>query len=86
MNSSPLTIVMSTAWLDGLHGFDMDSAWDGMLKDATEAPPAGKPYIGEEGMDWINKVHYVPNDKVKYGSAPRFRRTPSRTRPSTTSL
>ncbi len=68
MNSSPLTIVMSMAWLDGLHGFDMDSAWQGMLKDATEVPPEGKPYIGEEGMEWINKIHYVPNDKVKYGS------------------
>ena len=68
MNSSPLTIVMSMAWLDGLHGFDMNSAWQGMLKDATEAPPEGQPYIGEEGMKWINTIHYVPNDKVKYGS------------------
>lgn len=68
MAGSPLTTVVATTWLDGLHGFDMDTAWEGMWKDATEAPPAGKPYQGQEGIDWINRIHYVPNDKVKYGS------------------
>ena len=68
MAGSPLTVGLATAWLDGLHGFDMDAAWEGMLKDATQAPPKGKPYVGQEGIDWINKVHYVPDDKVAYGS------------------
>ena len=68
MAGSPLTIMMANAWLDGIHGFDMNSAWEGMYKDATQAPPAHRPYQGQEGIDWINKVHYVPNDKVKYGS------------------
>ena len=68
MAGSPLTVGVATAWLDGLHGFDMDAAWEGMLKDATEAPPKGKPYVGEEGVDWITKLHYVPEDKVGYGS------------------
>ncbi len=68
MAGSPLTVELATAWLDGLHGFDMTAAWEGMLKDATQAPPKGKPYVGEEGIDWINKVHYVPDDKVAYGS------------------
>jgi predicted alpha-1,2-mannosidase len=68
MAGSPLTVGLATAWLDGIHGFDMDSAWEGMVKDATQAPPPGHPYVGEEGVDWINKVHYVPDDKVKYGS------------------
>ncbi|MDE3104104.1 MAG: GH92 family glycosyl hydrolase [Acidobacteriota bacterium] len=68
MIGSPLTIMLSTAWLDGLHGFDMDTAWEGMLKDATQAPPAGKPYLGEEGIEWINQLHYLPSDKVTYGS------------------
>lgn len=71
MIGSPLTIALATAWLDGLHGFDMNSAWDGMLKDATQAPPPGKPYFGEEGIEWLNKVHYVPDDKVEYGSVSR---------------
>ena len=68
MAGSPLSVGVATAWLDGIHNFDMNSAWDGMYKDATEAPPPGKPYIGEEGIDYINKLHYVPDDKIKYGS------------------
>jgi predicted alpha-1,2-mannosidase len=68
MAGSPLTVSLATAWLDGLHGFDIKSAWEGMYKDATEAPPSGHPYKGEEGIEWINKVHYVPDDKVSYGS------------------
>ena len=68
MAGSPLTVGLATAWLDGIHGFDMKAAWEGMYKDATQAPPPGKPYVGEEGIDWINKLHYVPDDKVGYGS------------------
>ena len=68
MAGSPLTVVVSTAWLDGLHGFDIKSAWQGMLLDATHAPPPGHTFVGELGIDWINKLHYVPDDKVKYGS------------------
>ena len=68
MAGSPLTAIVSTAWLDGLRDFDVDAAWDGMFRDATQAPPAGKPYQGQLGMQWINTVHYVPNDKVSYGS------------------
>jgi len=68
MIGSPLTIVLASAWLDGLHGFDIDGAWEGMLKDATQAPPAGKLYEGEDGVEWVNKLRYVPSDKVVYGS------------------
>jgi predicted alpha-1,2-mannosidase len=68
MAGSPLTIVMSMAWLNGLHGFDIDAAWQGMLRDATEAPAPGSPYVGEDGIEWINKLHYAPNDKVDRGS------------------
>ncbi len=68
MAGSPDTVMLANAWLDGLHGFDIKSAWEGMLKDATQAPPPGKPYVGETGIEWINKLHYVPNDKISYGS------------------
>ena len=68
MAGSPLTVALATAWLDGLYGFDIQTAWQGMLKDATEAPPQGRPYQGQEGIEWINKLHYVPDDKVPYGS------------------
>ena len=68
MAGSPLTISLATAWLDGLHGFDINTAWEGMFKDATQAPPPDHPYVGQEGIEWINKLHYVPEDKVRYGS------------------
>jgi predicted alpha-1,2-mannosidase len=68
MVGSPLTIAVATAWLDGLHDFDIEKAWEGMLKDATEVPPPGQPYLGEGAMAWINKVHFVPDDKINYGS------------------
>jgi predicted alpha-1,2-mannosidase len=65
MGGSPLSIILATAWLDGLHGFDMAAAWPGMLKDATEAPPPGHPYQGETGIEWINQLHYEPNEISK---------------------
>lgn len=68
MVGSPLSIAIATAWLDGLHSFDIDTAWEGMLKDATQAPPPGQPYEGEDGVEWMNKIHYLPSDKVTYGS------------------
>jgi len=68
MVGSPLTIVMCMAWLDGLHGFDIQAAWRGMILDATQAPPPGRPFTGEAGMDWINQLHYLPDDKIDYGS------------------
>ncbi len=66
MDGSPLSIGLATAWLDGLHGFDINTAWEGMLKDATQAPPPGKLYHGEDGINWVNKIHYVPEDQVEY--------------------
>jgi len=68
MCGSPLTTVMCTAYLDGLHGFNIKAAWQGMFKDATEAPPAGHPYAGESNINWINKLHFDPNNIEHYGS------------------
>lgn len=68
MAGSPLTTVLATAWLDGVRGFDLRSGWAGMVKDATQPPPPGRPYHGEAGIRWINRLHYVPFDKIRYGS------------------
>ncbi len=68
MCGSPLTTCAATAWMDGLHGFDMTNLWQGMVKDATQAPPPGKPYGGESNINWINKIHFDPNNHEGYGS------------------
>ena len=68
MIGSPLSIAIATAWLDGLRDFDIAAAWQAMKRDATEAAPANRPYIGEEGVEWLNRLHYLPADKVDYGS------------------
>ncbi len=68
MAGSPLTVTLATAWLDGVRGFDIQSAWRGMVEDATQLPPPGRPYQGEAGINAINRLHYVPFDKVRYGS------------------
>ncbi len=68
MCGSPLTTVMCNAWDDGLHGFDMKTAWRGMVKDATQAPPPGHPYQGESNINAINKLHYDPDNYEGYGS------------------
>jgi predicted alpha-1,2-mannosidase len=68
MAGSPLSIILATAWLDGLHGFDMKAVWPGLYQDATQPAPPGSSYQGEVGVEWINTLHYVPDDKVDYGS------------------
>lgn len=68
MVGSPLTIALATTWLSGLHSFDIETAWQGMYKDATQAAPPGKPYLGEDGIEWIDKLGYLPSDKVDYGT------------------
>ena len=47
MCGSPLTTVAATAWNAGLRGFDMAALYPGMVKDATQPAPPGKPYQGE---------------------------------------
>jgi predicted alpha-1,2-mannosidase len=67
MCGSPLTTVVSQAWQYGLQHFDIVPAYDAMLKDATEAPPAGALY-GEADIDDMNTAGYIPDDHCSYGS------------------
>ncbi|NNM85958.1 MAG: glycoside hydrolase family 92 protein [Phycisphaerales bacterium] len=68
MCGSPLTSVICTAYRYGIHNFDVQTAYQAMLKDATQAPPRGKPYAGESNIGYINQVHYDPQDKEGYGA------------------
>ncbi len=68
MCGSPLTSFIATAWEYGLHHFNLRAAYRAMRKDATQAPPAGKPYSGESGITLMNKLHYLPADQGIGGS------------------
>jgi len=68
MCGSPLTSFVATAWNYGLHGFDIATAYEGMLKDALQPAPPGKPYQGQANIAWMDRVGYIPEDKEGYGS------------------
>ena len=68
MCGSPLTIVAATAWNSGLRGFDMDTLYEGMRKDAFESPPGGRPYFGRSNVAYLDSLGYIPDDKEGYGS------------------
>lgn len=68
MLGSPLTTFIATGWAYGLHHFDIATAYQGMLKDATTPAPPHKPYAGESAIKYMNQVHYIPDDKEQYGS------------------
>jgi predicted alpha-1,2-mannosidase len=68
MIGSPLTSVVCTAWEYGLHGFNMKEAYRAMFEDATEPAPPNKPYRGETGIDYMNKIHYIPTNRGIGGS------------------
>ena len=68
MCGSPLTTVAATAWNAGLRGFDMAALYPGMVLDATQPAPPGKPYFGESNVQFMDTVGYIPDDKEGYGS------------------
>ena len=68
MCGSPLTNFITTAWEYGLHNFNMKAAYRAMFQDATDPAPPGKPYGGESGIAYMNKIHYLPMDVGVGGS------------------
>jgi len=68
MCGSPLTIMLATAWSYGLRDFDLQTAYKGMWRDATQKPPPGRPFSGESNIEYMNRVGYIPDDKEQYGS------------------
>ncbi len=68
MCGSPLTDFLVTAWEYRLRNFSIKAAYPAMFQDATEPPPPGKPYGGESGITYMNKIHYLPVDVGVGGS------------------
>ena len=68
MCGSPLTIVAAQGWNVGLRDFDVQTLYEGMLKDATLTAPPNNPYQGESNVTYLDQVGYDPDDKESYGS------------------
>ena len=61
--------IIADAWLSGVRGFDVETLYEAMVKNATTSE--GRPKdrkgnvltaVGREGVEWYNKLGYVPYD------------------------
>src|SRR5690606_21379012 len=69
MIGSNSAAIVADAWLNGVRGFDIATLYAAILKNANTAE--GRPTnrrgktisaVGREGVDWYNKLGYVPYD------------------------
>ncbi|GAA4769705.1 GH92 family glycosyl hydrolase [Stakelama sediminis] len=61
--------IIADAYINGVRGFDVNALYDAMIKNATtdKGRPTDKKgnvisAVGREGVDWYNKLGYVPYD------------------------
>jgi predicted alpha-1,2-mannosidase len=61
--------IIADAYLEGVRGFDIETLYEAMVKNATtsEGRPKDKKgavvtAVGREGVEWYNKLGYVPYD------------------------
>jgi len=52
--------VVADAYLKGLHGYDINTLYQALLKDANNEGPI--PAVGRDGVAYYNKLGYVPYD------------------------
>ena len=52
--------VVADAYLKGLRGYDIQTLDSALLKDANHAGPISA--VGRDGVDYYNKLGYVPYD------------------------
>ncbi len=52
--------VVADAWLKGIRGYDIQTLYQALLKDANAAGPI--PAVGREGVEYYNTLGYVPYD------------------------
>jgi predicted alpha-1,2-mannosidase len=50
--------VVADAYLKGLHGYDIKTLYEALLKDANNAGPISA--VGRDGVEYYNKLGYVP--------------------------
>jgi predicted alpha-1,2-mannosidase len=61
--------VVADAWLKGVRGYDINTLDSALLKDANHEGPI--PVVGRDGVDYYNKLGYVPYDVKLNESAAR---------------
>lgn len=59
IGSNSATIV-ADAWLKGLRGYDIETLWEAVLKNSQNEGPMHS--VGRYGVDYYNKLGYVPYD------------------------
>lgn len=69
MLSAPSTTVITDAYLKGINNFDVNKAYEGMIKNHTQTPDPGEfkynmLYDGMEGLEYYEKYGYIPMDKM----------------------
>jgi predicted alpha-1,2-mannosidase len=52
--------VVADAWIKGIRGYDIQTLYEALLKDANHAGPISA--VGRDGVDYYNRLGYVPYD------------------------
>ncbi|AFT94253.1 MULTISPECIES: GH92 family glycosyl hydrolase [Alteromonas] len=71
MIGSNSAINISDAYLKGIRGFDIDTLYEAVLKNADVNEGRPLTSVGREGVDYYNKLGYVPYDVGIHESAAR---------------
>jgi predicted alpha-1,2-mannosidase len=74
MVGAPATPVIVDAYLKGITNFEVEKAYEGMLKNHMETPDPSEfkhnmQYDGMEGLEYYKEFGYVPADKETHHSA-----------------
>lgn len=70
MIGAPSTPVIVDAYLKGISNFDVESAYEGMIKNHMIKPDPkefkhGMRYMGMDGIEYYKELGYVPYDKMR---------------------
>jgi predicted alpha-1,2-mannosidase len=58
MNGSNSAIIIADAWLKGCRGYDIETLYNGLLKNTQQEGPIHT--LGRYGVDYYNRLGYIP--------------------------
>ncbi len=64
MFGTPADIAVTEAWLKGVRGFDIQTAYQSMRQVAMTGPPEGCRFGGRGGLEHYLRSEYCPTDKM----------------------